>query len=393
MPLGEVLRQVKRPELVADLDQVPFAGVRWYAEGVYRRDTLPSSEVKTRVLQRLQLDDIVYNRMWATKASFGRVKEDADGCLVTNDFPIFEVDPDRSVSGFIELFFHSPSFQEAASLAATGTTERRRLHERDFVKIPVALPPMDEQLRIVDLIRGVDDTIEAAQNEGSTLVAQGKQVFPAMLTGRAPFVPLDDLLDVVIDHRGKTPTKLGGDFTVDGVPVISAIHVKNGQIAWEERYRYVSHEMYERWMSVKLCAGDVLLTSEAPLGAVAQIATTAPLVLSQRLYALRGRENQLDSTYLRYFLSSEDGQRQLLSRSSGTTVIGIRQSELRKLLVPLPPLSRQREIASVMATIDQAVSTNRSSVDALRALRVELLSALLSGAHRIPETYDELMGA
>lgn len=182
--------------------------------------------------------------------------------------------------------------------------------------------------------------------------------------------PLGDLLEVIIDHRGKTPKKLGGtDFTDAGVPVVSAIHIKNGRINWEERLRFAPQWMFEKWMPVRLKKGDVLLTSEAPLGEVAQVETNEPLVLSQRLFALRGKPGLLDSTYLRYFLQSSEGQARLLTRASGTTVFGIRQAELVKILVPVQPFDEQRRIAGVLGAFDDLIDTNRDLADRLRHMR------------------------
>lgn len=181
--------------------------------------------------------------------------------------------------------------------------------------------------------------------------------------------PLGELLEVIIDHRGKTPRKLGGDdFTSEGVRVVSAIHIKGGRIEWGQRERYVPHWMFEKWMPVRLRHGDVLLTSEAPLGAVAQVPSDGDLVLSQRLFALRGKAGILDSTYLRYFLESAIGQDRLRARASGTTVTGIRQAELVKVPIPVPPFDEQRQTASVLGAVDGLVETNRVQTLAFEAL-------------------------
>jgi type I restriction enzyme S subunit len=171
--------------------------------------------------------------------------------------------------------------------------------------------------------------------------------------------PLGDLLESVIDHRGKTPKKLGGDFVKHGVPVVSAIHIKDGRIQWDQRERFVTPQMFAKWMPVRLCRGDVLLTSEAPLGETALVPSNDDLVLSQRLFALRGKAGVLDSTYLRYFLASATGQERLKARATGTTVTGIRQAELLKVLVPLPSIAEQRRIAAVLGALDELIETNR----------------------------------
>lgn len=170
--------------------------------------------------------------------------------------------------------------------------------------------------------------------------------------------PLGDVLEVLIDHRGKTPKKLGGDFQLSGVPVASAVHVKYGRLTLPPDARCVSEAMYRRWMSVPVRAGDVVLTSEAPLGEVALVPTDDPLVLGQRLFGLRGKRGLLDNRYLYYLLQWAPVRSQLLARATGTTVHGIRQSELVRISIPLPSLREQEGIAEVLGALDDKITQN-----------------------------------
>jgi type I restriction enzyme S subunit len=76
---------------------------------------------------------------------------------------------------------------------------------------------------------------------------------------------LEDLLDALIDYRGKTPKK-----TTSGVPLITAKVVKKGAIQTPDEF--IAEENYDTWMVRGLPkVGDVVLTTEAPLGEVAQL--------------------------------------------------------------------------------------------------------------------------
>ena len=76
--------------------------------------------------------------------------------------------------------------------------------------------------------------------------------------------------------------------------------------------------------------GDILLTTEAPLGMVAKL-DRDDIAIAQRLLTLRGKQGVLDNDYLLYYLQSSDGQAALKARETGTTVTGIKQSEFRKI--------------------------------------------------------------
>lgn len=183
-----------------------------------------------------------------------------------------------------------------------------------------------------------------------------------------PVAELQDVIELVIDHRGKTPKKLGGDFTSNGVPVISAIHIKDGRINWSERERYVSEAMHRKWMPVRLRENDILLTSEAPLGEVAFVPSDDDLVLSQRLFALRTKPDLMDSAFLKYFLSSAQGQSELWNRATGSTVLGIRQAELMRVMVPVPELGAQQRAGNLLRSIDRLIDVNVSTSSILESI-------------------------
>lgn len=171
---------------------------------------------------------------------------------------------------------------------------------------------------------------------------------------------LGDSLEVLIDHRGKTPTKLGGNFVTCGVPVASAILVKDGTLDLSDT-RFVSEAMYRKWMPSPVRQGDVILTSEAPCGRVALVPSDEPLVLGQRLFGLRGKVGVLDSRYLYYALQTVRVQSDLAGRTTGTTVVGIRQSALRDVEIIAPEFIAQRAIAEVLGALDDKIAANRRS--------------------------------
>ncbi|MGP3952838.1 restriction endonuclease subunit S [Streptomyces sp. 7N604] len=186
-----------------------------------------------------------------------------------------------------------------------------------------------------------------------------------------PEVVLGEALEVLIDHRGKTPKKLGGDFSATGIPVASALLVKNGRLTLSEA-RHIPQDLYERWMPVRTRKNDVILTSEAPLGQCALVESDEPLALGQRVFGLRGRAEILSSRYLYYALQTPTVQSRLHGRSSGTTVQGIRQSELVKVRIPAPAFKQQQAIAEVLGALDEKVAVNeritKTAADLCRAM-------------------------
>jgi len=190
-------------------------------------------------------------------------------------------------------------------------------------------------------------------------------------------LPLAECLDALIDYRGKTPRKVDS-----GIPLITAKLVKAGRI--EPPNEFIAEEDYETWMTrgyPKI--GDIVLTTEAPLGEVAQI-KFLPVALAQRIVTLRGKRDVLDNGYLLYLLQSGKFQAKLVSRSSGTTVIGIKQSELRKIEVTLPPLEEQRAIAHILGTLDVKIELNRRMNQTLEAMAQALFKSWFVNFDGVP---------
>lgn len=170
--------------------------------------------------------------------------------------------------------------------------------------------------------------------------------------------PLGECIESVIDHRGLTPKKLGGDWSQFGYRALSAKNVKNGALVQEDAMNRVSNEMYHRWMPEEVERGDVFITSEAPFGEVLYWDSDEKLVLSQRIFGLKVNRDICNPRYLYYWMQAPFFQGELRGRTTGTTVVGLRQPELLKCMVRLPMRDVQTAIAQVLGTIDDKITLN-----------------------------------
>ena len=170
-------------------------------------------------------------------------------------------------------------------------------------------------------------------------------------------VTIEEATERLIDYRGKTPPK-----TNSGVRLVTAKVVKGGQIH-DEPAEYIAADFYDEWMRRGLPQKlDVLLTTEAPLGEVAILRDDVRIALAQRIILLRAKPGLLDPLYLFYALQSDFGQGELKARASGTTVLGIKQSELRKVRVPVFPLPVQQRIAGILSAYDELIENNQRRI-------------------------------
>lgn len=177
---------------------------------------------------------------------------------------------------------------------------------------------------------------------------------------------LGEITELVIDYRGKTPKKLGGDWCKQGYRALSAKNIKTGRIVQAETIRYIDESLYRKWMKDEVQRGDILITSEAPFGQIFFWDSDEKIVLSQRLFCVRIKP-EYDARFIYYYMTTPEFQSELDGRATGTTVIGLRQPELMKCVIRCPEIQEQKVIAAILSSIDAKIIANEKVNDNLYA--------------------------
>jgi type I restriction enzyme S subunit len=186
-----------------------------------------------------------------------------------------------------------------------------------------------------------------------------------------------------VDYRGKTPVK-----SDSGIFLVTAKNIKDGFIDYQHSKEYIPVDTFDDVMSRgQVQLGDVVITTEAPLGKVAQIDKEG-IALAQRVIKYRGKSKVLDNNYFRHFLMGHTFQAELLKESTGSTVLGIKGSRLHKIKIAIPSLPEQTRIAACLTTWDRAITTTRKLLQQLDERKKGLMQGLLTGAVRVPGFED-----
>ena len=174
-----------------------------------------------------------------------------------------------------------------------------------------------------------------------------------------------DCISKVVDFRGRTPLKLETNWNEEKSEylALSALNVKNGYIDDTIDAHYGNKELYNIWMKGnELYKGQVLFTTEAPMGNVAQIPDDKPYILSQRTIAFVPDYTLLQDDFLAVLLSSADVQKKLDTLATGGTAKGVSQKSLKNLSVKIPCLLEQQKIAEFLSAIDIVIEKQKKTV-------------------------------
>jgi len=177
-----------------------------------------------------------------------------------------------------------------------------------------------------------------------------------------------------IDYRGRTPKKIEA-----GIPLITAKNIRFGYISREPR-EFITEAEYNEWMTRGFPKiGDILFTTEAPLGNVALVDIEEKFALAQRAICFQLHVPEI-AHFLKVLIMSRIFQNQLIENATGMTATGIKSSKLKEIPIPLPPLPEQHRIVAkvdeLMALCDQLEQEQTDNSETHQLLVKTLLDTL-----------------
>ncbi|MEC5344240.1 restriction endonuclease subunit S [Brenneria populi] len=195
-----------------------------------------------------------------------------------------------------------------------------------------------------------------------------------------------ELLNEIIDFRGRTPLKLGMEWGGGNIISLSANNVKNGYIDYTAECNLGSQSLYEKWMGkVNIEKNDIVFTMEAPLGNALLIPDSEKYILSQRVVAFKTKK-QVNNNFLIQLIWDSQFQYLIDRLSTGSTAKGINQSSLKKVYIKLPTKEEQKKIADCLSSLDNVILLQAKKIDALQQHKKGLMQKLFPAeGEMVPE--------
>ncbi|EMW6198814.1 restriction endonuclease subunit S [Enterococcus faecium] len=294
---------------------------------------------------------------------------------------------------FLLTLIQEEKFVNRVLERSTGTSYPA-INSNDLAKLPVKVPAdIQEQQKVGTFFKQIDNTITLHQRKLDLLKETKKGFLQKMFPKNGAKVPeirfpgfteaweqrkFFDNIKNTIDFRGRTPKKLGMDWSVSGYLALSALNVKNGYIDPSVDAHYGNQELYDKWMSGKeLYKGQVLFTTEAPMGNVAQVPDNNKYILSQRTIAFELYSDKITDDFLAVLLRSPQSYNKLLSLASGGTAKGVSQKSLSQFIVTLPKdLDEQQKIGSFFKQLDDTIALHQRKLDLLKEMKKGFLQKM-----------------
>lgn len=177
-PMRDLVR-LRAPDVLVRPDEIyQFAGVYCFGRGVFKGVRKSGMDFAYPRLTRLRAGEFVYPKLMAWEGAFGVVPAECDGCVVSTEFPVFQINGDRVLPEVLDTFFRTPSVWPELSGASTGTNvRRRRLNPQDFLDYAMPLPSRKTQMKL----KAVKAEVDALKRLQAETVTELDALLPAIL--------------------------------------------------------------------------------------------------------------------------------------------------------------------------------------------------------------------
>jgi type I restriction enzyme, S subunit len=303
---------------------------------------------------------------------------------------------------FLDYLLKTPHLLRIYEMLQSKTVHRRRIvHPKDFINISIPLPPLPEQRAIAHVLRTVQRAKEATEGVIAALKELKKSLMQHLFTyGPVPVtererVPLQETeIGPIPAHwrvvrLGEVAEKPQYGFTAAaqrdpvGPKMLRITDIQDGNVNWNAvPYCECGNDDIPKYL---LEAGDILFARTGSVGKAFLVSSVPePSIFASYLIRVRVDRTRLDPHFAFLFMQSAAYWSQIASQTHGAVQPNVNATQLRSLLLPLPPLAEQREIARMLQAVDAKIAAEERRRAALEELFKTLLHALMSGRMRVP---------
>lgn len=303
---------------------------------------------------------------------------------------IFRCEVSRDLDdGF--AFFLLEGMTGAIEAEAHGGGGLVHIKKSEMVKFDTLLPPLDEQRRIAEVLRSVDEAIartKVAVKQASHAIdgmlqrlfveGIGHVDFKDGLSTRIPALWEEKSLGALL----ATPITYGvvqpGPNVDDGIPFVRGGDFPNGKIDIAA-LRKIGKDVASQYRRTQLRGGEIVVSLVGYPGACAIVPDELAGANIARQAALIRPSKEVAARYLYQFLRSPVGQARLKKETIGSAQQVINLRDLKEVIVAVPPKHEQEQIAAILADLDAFVELETANLDKLNALKGSISADLLSG--------------
>jgi type I restriction enzyme S subunit len=348
--------------------------------GVFSRDIEEGNKIGTKKQFLARSGQFIISKIDARNGAFGIIPNELDGAIVTNDFPLFNINEKRINPHFLLLITTTKEFIRFAQSCSSGTTNRQRMDIDLFLSQKIPLPSITEQNKIVDKY---SKTVQEAQDLHTKALELTSEIdhylfkelglMRQIITKKTRGLQFVDFKDInrwdltflsqqKMSENSLYPLITYGELFLslnNGIPArnytptgtrflkvadIKKNHIDDSNIKFIEKFKDADY----------IKQNTLLITRKGTVGNSIFIKEDRKFTASSEIFIIK-LNDKIDGDYLAEINLSEFVQKQYSEKNTGTIMPSLSQEKLKEILIPLPPLEKQKKIALAIATIKHQI--------------------------------------
>jgi type I restriction enzyme S subunit len=374
-PIGALLRKSSESIQLEPLADYKEITVRLNGKGATLRGVLKGADIASERRYVARTGQLIMSRIDARHGAVALVPDTLEGGVVTNDFPLFDVNHDLVLPEYLSLVIQAEEFVDLCRRASAGSTNRVRIKESLFLELRIPLPPIHVQR---DIVERALTTFERL-SEASRLRSEITDAFSHLAWSHVSTLIKEDSFKMPLGavaplDRRVLSVQLSTDYQEIacrsfGRGIFQKPTFKGSDLTWQ-RPNVVQ-------------SGDVLLSNiKAWEGAIAVVPESdSGKVVSHRYLTLSCNRELVIPEYIYTYLLSCDGLEAIGHASPGTADRNrtLNVKKLHNILIPIPPMVNQLRLKTVLDKKAQYIASDRFE-DYAQRLRRSILSSVFRGS-------------
>ena len=372
-------------------DEYRQIGIRSHGKGIFYKEPVSGLSLGNKRIFWIHADCFIVNIVFGWEQAVAVTSGEEVGMVASHRFPMYCPKNNGCDVKYIEYFFKTKYGKYLLELASPGGAGRNKtLGQKSFLEIPLVLPALKEQQKIVKVLKTWDQAIAVCEALIVASEAQKKALMQQLLTGKRRLpgfegewkeVRFRDLVNIEI---GGTPSRKNPLYWDDNKVTENrwvSIRDLKGKYIFETK-EHLSDEGIQN-SNVKLIArGTVIMSFKLTIGKAAIL--EAPCYTNEAITALTPKDKtRLDRDYFFQALAVVNFDAEIDQAIKGKT---LNKAKLAKLKLMVPSMLEQQAIASTLTDADRVVASERAQLQTLKTEKSALMQQLLTGKRRVKLT-------
>ena len=295
------------------------------------------------------------------------IRDDDPKGIISQALLLLRANTKKVLPLYLKYFFSSREGYNAIVSRSSGSVQVNLSKRNVIEQIPIKLPPLSTQQKIVDVLSVIDGKIEENEKINNNLEQQAQAIYQQMFVDNPSSKwkegTLCDIADITM---GQSPS--GSSYNEES----------NGTIFFQGRaefgFRFPTVRLFTTEPKRMACANDTLMSVRAPVGDL-NVAHT-DCCIGRGLAAIHSKTNH--QSFVLYTMFSLKKQLDVFN-GEGTVFGSINRNSLNEMPILIPSDEKLDEFERIVAPMDTAIRNNYDEICRLEQIRDSLLPKLMSG--------------